>query len=135
MLDNEDIINKPYEGKENFQIFTCKEEEIKFFLKEYKTLDSQSFDFYYLMPFQWMIEWDKYITDKSSAYPEKIINTFLLTDNHTIKDNLIENLDFVIVPKNLGYFFHDSYGGGRRLKSKNRHLYSQCKNTKSKTKL
>jgi hypothetical protein len=131
MLDNPEII-KPVEGKENFQLFTSREEEIKFFLKELKTLESQTFDFYYIMPFQWIIEWDKYITDKSSIYPEKIQNTCLLAENQTIKENLIENVDYVIVPRNVGYFFHDAYGGNRRLKTKNRHLYCQCKNIKSK---
>jgi hypothetical protein len=39
---------------------------------------------------------------------------------------LIENLDYAILPKSLSYFFHDVYKGGRRLKTKNRHIYTNC---------
>ena len=53
-------------------------------------------------------------------------------ENNVIRQNVIENVDFVIVPKSLGYFFHDVYQGSRRLKTKNRHVYSLCDKLESK---
>ena len=70
----------------------------------------------------------------SAIYPDKIDNSYLLDENNVIKQNLIENVDFVIVPKSLGYFFHDVYQGSRRLKTKNRHIYNPCDKLESKRK-
>jgi hypothetical protein len=47
----------------NIQLFTNKNEEIKFFLREYRALEAEKFDFYYIVPFKWMKQWDSYITD------------------------------------------------------------------------
>jgi hypothetical protein len=49
-----------------------------------------------------------------------------LDENQTIRQDLVENVDYVILPRSLGYFFHDVYQGGRRLKTKNRHIYITC---------
>lgn len=62
----------------------------------------------------------------SGCYPEKIENSHLLDENQTIRQDLVENVDYVILPRSLGYFFHDVYQGGRRLKTKNRHIYFTC---------
>lgn len=65
-------------------------------------------------------------------YPPKIENSELLDQNQIIKLDLIENLDFIILPKSIAYFFHDVYHGDRRLKTKNRHIYTVCENQESK---
>ncbi len=48
---------------QNIQLFTNKSEEIKFFLREYRALEAEKFDFYYIVPYKWMKFWDAYITD------------------------------------------------------------------------
>lgn len=43
--------------------FLNKKEEIKFFLREYKSLENQKFDYYYLFPYKWIKIWDSYICE------------------------------------------------------------------------
>ncbi len=50
----------------------------------------------------------------------------MIDEAKVIKQNLKENEDFIIVPKNIAYFFHDTYKGMRRLKTKYRHVYNDC---------
>jgi hypothetical protein len=150
ILNNEDNIDKlekisniNFDSKNKFTSttstnspFLSKTEEIKFFLREYSLFENEKFDFYYIIPFKWLKLWDEYIITNNlnnfnKNYPEKIDNIELLDENEIIKPNLIENVDYVIVPKNVAYFFHDVYKGGRRLKTKNRHIYTQCENIES----
>jgi hypothetical protein len=132
MTDVDDIFQKAtptQDGNDqNIQLFINKSDEIKFFLREFRALENEKSDFYYIIPYTWIKEWDAYITDTFSIvnYPSKIDNSNLLDENNTIKKNLTEESDFVILPKSLGYFFHDVYQGSRRLKTKNRHIYNSC---------
>ena len=47
----------------NIQLFTNKKEEIRFFLREYSLFEGEKFDFYYIIPYKWLKQWDSYITD------------------------------------------------------------------------
>ncbi len=38
-------------------------DELTLFLKEYYAFHKETFDFYYVIPFEWLLEWDNYITD------------------------------------------------------------------------
>lgn len=40
-----------------------KTDEIKFFLREFKNLEDQKYDYYYIVPFKWIKIWDAYISD------------------------------------------------------------------------
>ena len=53
------------ENEENTQIFKFinKLDEIKFFLREYNFFQNEKYDYYYLIPFEWILSWDIYITD------------------------------------------------------------------------
>jgi hypothetical protein len=42
-----------------------KKEEIIFFLGEYKQFENEKYDFFYIIPFEWLKSWDIYITDTS----------------------------------------------------------------------
>jgi hypothetical protein len=44
-------------------VVLSKVEEIKVFLREYKNLDNTKLDYYYIIPFSWIKDWDKYIVD------------------------------------------------------------------------
>jgi hypothetical protein len=134
ILKEKETNSKHIESSNLNHQFMDKKEEIKFFLREYKTLSSQDPDFYYILPLKWVKLWDDYITDNTSNenYPKKIENSELIDQNNVIKQGLIENVDFVILPKSVAYFFHDVYQGGRRLKSKNRHIYQSCETPESK---
>ncbi len=61
-FDNPDT-REERETHNNIQLFTNKNEEIKFFLREYRALEAEKFDFYYIVPFKWMKQWDAYISD------------------------------------------------------------------------
>jgi len=37
-------------------------EEINFFLNEYEVFNKEIYDFYYVIPFEWLLEWNNYIT-------------------------------------------------------------------------
>src|SRR3954468_17757700 len=77
-----------------------KKEEMRFFLREYKTFEGIKYDYYYIVPFKWIQLWDCYITDplylkslilffRNDNYPDKIDNSHLLDDNNVIKTGLI----------------------------------------------
>lgn len=116
-----------------------KKEEIKFFLEEYQQFENENYDFYYIISYEWLKSWDSYMTDSMymftlilwwSSTENKldlnITNIHLINEDRIIKQNLIENVDYAIIPKNVAFYFHDEYKGDRRLKTKNRHLYHQC---------
>ncbi len=48
--------------------FKTKKEEIKFFLSEYTQFEKEKYDFYYIMPFEWLKSWDMYMTDSTPRY-------------------------------------------------------------------
>jgi len=62
--------------------------------------------------------------------PPEIITEDLLDSNQVIKQNLIENVDFAIIPRSVSFYFHDNYFGSRRLKTKYRHVFTTCLNGK-----
>jgi hypothetical protein len=68
ILISEQII--PFSNKElkdqNIQLFTNKNDEIKFFLREYRAFENEKFDFYYIIPYPWIKNWDTYISDQKS---------------------------------------------------------------------
>ena len=113
MTESDEIFQKAtptHDGNDqNIQLFINKSDEIKFFLREFRALENEKSDFYYIIPYTWIKEWDAYITDTFSIvnYPSKIDNSNLLDENNTIKKNLIEEVDFVIIVVILkvNYFF------------------------------
>ncbi len=44
-------------------VLKSKTDEVKFFQKEYNSIDKDE-DYYYIIPFKWIVLWDNYITDK-----------------------------------------------------------------------
>lgn len=50
--------------------FKTKKEEMKFLLSEYGQFEKEKYDFYYIIPFEWLKSWDIYMTDSSSRYEE-----------------------------------------------------------------
>jgi hypothetical protein len=62
-----------YENEENKTFtqtfnFINKTDEIKFFLREYYNFEKEVSDYYYIIPFKWIILWDNYITDFTLYY-------------------------------------------------------------------
>ncbi len=56
------MLNENEENTQTFK-FINKLDEIKYFLREYNFLQNEKYDFYYLIPFEWILLWDNYITD------------------------------------------------------------------------
>ncbi len=122
----------------NKMYFTCKIDEIKFFLREYQLFEAGNNEFFYILPFDWIKTWDEFITTNINALnnmnnmntinspPEMIDSSKLIDDYGVIKPDLIENVDFVILPKSVALLFKDMYKSNRRLKTKNRHVYTGC---------
>ncbi len=110
-------------------------EELKFFLREYKKNNKEKQEFYYIIPNDWFRKWENFIlnpryelklTFSKENYPPKIDSSGLIDENNVIKKDLVENSDFVILPKSIAYYFHNTYRGNKRLKSKFRHIYNEC---------
>lgn len=70
-VENKEIDNlmlpkeKEREANYHYLHFMNKNEEIKFFLREYNNFEGQKFDYYYIIPFSWIKQWDAYISDTS----------------------------------------------------------------------
>lgn len=110
-----------------------KKEQVSYFLSEYNMLSKQNLEYFYILPFIWIKNWDDFICGFSSESPGIIDCSGLLDKDLSIKSNLVENIDFIIVTKTLAFYFFDKYSVNKKLKTKFRHLHFACNGEKSKS--
>lgn len=109
-----------------------KEDQILMFVNEVNNIENQKLEYYYIIPFKWVINWDNYVCGNSNTHPGIIDVSMLLEKENKIKENLTENTDFIIVTKKLFLYLFDIYKGKKKLKTDNRHLYTTCLGDKCK---
>ncbi|XP_062606543.1 ubiquitin carboxyl-terminal hydrolase 15-like [Saccostrea cucullata] len=90
-------------------------EKIRDFLKT----ELRRGDYWYLVDAAWFKKWKKYVgfdqwdlasKGDSDEYPGPIDNSPLITDDSVLKDHLIDELDYILLPKDAWNFLQQKYG-------------------------
>ncbi len=58
---NQENKDESHSERQGNYIQITPEDEIKFFLREYKQIEGEKNDFYYLMPLEWFRKWEAFV--------------------------------------------------------------------------
>jgi len=64
---------------------------------------------------KWANQWRNFVHNKTNEIPQRIDNRHIHAGNHALKDELIKDTDYLMIPSNIWTFLIEIYGGGPKI--------------------
>eukprot|EP01084_Bolivina_argentea_P031306 57934_1 len=64
---------------------------------------------------KWANGWRNFVHNKTNDIPSRIDNRHIHAGNHALKDELIKDTDYLLIPSNIWTFLIENYGGGPKI--------------------
>merc|ERR1719391_1115658 len=64
---------------------------------------------------KWANSWRNFVHNKTDEVPNRVDNRDIHAGNHQLKENLIKDTHYLMIPSNIWTFLIEIYGGGPKI--------------------